>query len=141
MSIQRTKTTIYGRFDEGEDLHDAYQRVMRDEDVTAGVVLSGIGMLEDPELGYFVGDGAYDREVLEGRYELLSTQGNLSLHEGEPFTHLHVVLGTPDHGSVGGHLFAGDVAVAHEFALQVLPDGSLERRDDPSTGLLSLCPV
>ncbi len=140
MTMQRSKDSITGRFDEGQDLHEAYKELAREQDVTAGIVVSGIGMLQDPELGYFVGDGEYDRHTLEGNYELLSTQGNLAQHDGEPFTHLHVVLGDQEHNALGGHLFTGTIKVAHEFNVKILPHGSLQRRDDPNSGLLKLCP-
>lgn len=131
---------IYGKFAEGQDLRTAYADLMEERGVEVGIVLAGIGMLEDPTLGFFQGDGEYDRHTLEGAYELLSTQGNLALAEGEPFPHLHVTLGGEDHAVQGGHLFEGTVAVGHEYAVRVLPDGALTREHDPETGLKALQP-
>lgn len=139
VTVLRVGDVLHGTLDAGPDLHAAYQDLARAHDVDAAYVLSGIGMLADPEVGYFVGEGRYERAVLEGNYELVSTMGNLALHDGEPFTHLHVSLAGPDHRVVGGHLFAGAIAVTHECALQVLPPGSLERRTSEATGLLTLC--
>lgn len=129
---------VYGTFPAGVDLREAYHDLMRKREIEAGVIVSGIGMVKDPTLGYFLGDGEYDEHTLEGRYELLATQGNLSLDDGEPFAHLHVTLSGEDHSALGGHLFEGEIHVGHEFGLRVLPAGSLVREHDPSTGLKGL---
>lgn len=138
MKAGRDDDVIYGTFDEGQELRTAYADLMREHEVESGVVLTGIGMLEDPVLGFFLGDGEYDRHTLEGAYELLTTQGNLAISEGEPFPHLHVTLGGEGHEVHGGHLFEGTVAVGHEYAVRVLPDGALTRSHDPGTGLQGL---
>jgi predicted DNA-binding protein with PD1-like motif len=131
---------VYGTFEAGRDLRTAYADLMEERGFEAGIVLTGIGMLEDPTLGFFQGEGEYDRHTLEGAYELLTTQGNLATSDGEPFPHLHVTLGGEDHAVQGGHLFEGTVAVGHEFAVRVLPDGALTRSHDPGTGLQALRP-
>jgi predicted DNA-binding protein with PD1-like motif len=138
MDTARTGDVIYGTFSEGVDLREAYHELMRERGIEAGVVLSGIGMVQDPTLGFFEGDGVYDEQTLEGRFELLATQGNLATDDGEPFAHLHVTLAGEDHGSIGGHFFGGQVHVGHEFGVRVLPAGSLVREHDPSTGLKGL---
>lgn len=138
MDTARDGDVIYGTFPEGVELREAYHELMREHGIASGVILTGIGMVEDPTLGFFEGDGEYDEETLEGRFELLATQGNLATSEGEPFAHLHVTLGGEDHASVGGHLFDATVHVGHEFGVRVLPADSLSRSLDPSTGLQSL---
>jgi predicted DNA-binding protein with PD1-like motif len=138
MDTKQDGDVVYGTFEEGRELRGAYHELMRERGFDAGVVLTGIGMLEDPTVGFFEGDGEYDRHTLEGRYELLATQGDLALSDGEPFAHLHVTLGGEDHGTLGGHLFEGTVHVGHEFAVRALPEGSLVRTHDPSTGLKGL---
>jgi predicted DNA-binding protein with PD1-like motif len=138
MDTVQADDVVYGTFEAGRDLRGAYHELMRERSIEAGLVLTGIGMLEDPTLGYFQGDGEYDEHQLEGRYELLATQGDLAYSDGEPFAHLHVTLSGEDHEAIGGHLFEADVLVGHEFGVRVLPEGSLVRRHDPSTGLKGL---
>lgn len=138
MDTARTDEVVYGTFPEGVELRGAYHDLMRERGIEAAVIQTGIGMLKDPTLGYFLGDGEYDEHTLEGRYELLATQGNLALDDGEPFAHLHVTLSGEDHRAIGGHLFEGEVHVGHEFGLRVLPAGILVRKHDPSTGLKAL---
>ncbi|PSG96167.1 hypothetical protein BRD56_12000 [Thermoplasmatales archaeon SW_10_69_26] len=138
MDTARNDDVIYGTFEEGVELREAYHGLMRERSIESAIVLTGIGMVEDPTLGFFEGDGEYDKQTLEGRYELLATQGNLATTDNDPFAHLHVTLGGEDHASLGGHLFDATVHVGHEFGIRVLPEGSLVRRHDPSTGLKGL---
>ncbi len=140
METGRQDDIVYGTFQEGVELRAAYTKLMGEHGIEAGIVLSGIGMLKDPTLGYFVGDGEYERETVEGRFELLSTQGNLATADEGPFPHLHVTLGGDDHDAFGGHLFEATVEVGHEFAVRVLSEGSLVREHDPATGLEGLKP-
>ena len=57
----------------------------------------------------------------------MQLSGNISMKEGEPFVHAHVVLGGPDFQCRSGHLFAANVAVTVE--LHLLPLGfEIERR-------------
>lgn len=138
MTARRHENVLYGTFEAGVDLREAYHELMREQGIEAGIVVSGIGMVEDPTLGFFLGDGEYDEETLEGRFELLATQGNLATSDGEPFAHLHVTLAGEEHAAVGGHFFGGTVYVGHEFGVRVLPSGSLTRSHDTATGLQSL---
>ena len=48
----------------------------QEENIKAGMIVSGIGMLKDPEIGYYTGTG-YEQRKLEGVYELVSITGYL----------------------------------------------------------------
>ena len=73
---------------------------------------TGIGALTNVEIGYFDRKRKeYIREEINEQVELLSCIGNITMKEGKPFTHLHVVLGKRDFSVVGGHLFRGEVFV------------------------------
>ncbi len=67
--------------------------------------------------------------------EILSGLGNISLKDGKPFVHLHLVLGQEDGSCVGGHAMPGCVIFAAEAALFALDGLPLEREYDPETGL------
>lgn len=121
----------------GHDLVEAYRGFAREHRVEAAVVLAGIGMLKDPELGFFDGH-RYLRTQLRGEHELVALQGNLALLDGEPFAHLHASVAGRDHVARGGHLFSGLVHVTHEGAVRVLEGVRLERARDAATGLALL---
>jgi hypothetical protein len=137
MHARRSGADWFLAFDPGAQLHEAYRAFAREQSIGAAVIVAGIGMMKDPELGYFDGQG-YRKQRFPGAFELVSTQGNLALLDGAPFTHLHVTLGGPDHGARSGHLFEGEVHVAHEGCLRVLEGVELRRSRPPSSPLASL---
>ncbi|MDI3475105.1 MAG: uncharacterized protein PWQ95_833 [Thermococcaceae archaeon] len=99
-------------------------------------VLSGIGTLKNPRIGYFLEEEKkYKVMKLTGTYELVSLSGNISIREGKPFIHLHVSLGGPDGKLYGGHLVEGEVFVAEVFIQELLGE-PLERK--PQDNGLSL---
>jgi len=97
--------------------------------------ISGMGALHDPELGsYSFEEGTFGRLKLEGDWELLVLNANVSLKDGAPFIHPHVVLGDPQGNVRGGHLFAAEVHVA-EIYVHVMAGQALSRVPDDETGL------
>ncbi|MBN1524050.1 MAG: DNA-binding protein [Spirochaetales bacterium] len=104
-------TLIFIRFDPKEDLMDGLKKIIEQEHIAAGVVLSGIGCFakcrihqvdvsETPDL--LNRKQAY-RE-LSGGWEIGSIQGIIA--DGEP--HLHVTLSEGDK-TVSGHLEPGSI--------------------------------
>jgi predicted DNA-binding protein with PD1-like motif len=67
--------------------------------------------------------------------EILSGQGNVSLKDGKPFVHLHLVLGRSDGSCLGGHAAAGCKIFACEAAILALDGPALVREPDEATGL------
>ena len=129
--------TWFVAFEPGVQLHEAYRAFAREQRIGAAIIEAGIGMLRDPELGFFDGQ-QYQRTRLRGAFELVSTQGNVSLLDGAPFTHLHVTVAGADHVARAGHLFEGEVHVAHEGALRALEGVDLRRARDPGSPLATL---
>jgi predicted DNA-binding protein with PD1-like motif len=122
------------RLDRGEDLVRCVTEYCRGAGLHAGSV-SGIGALEEVELGYYVLPArAYDRRRLPGVWELLSLAGNVTLLDGAPFLHAHAVLSAPDFTVTGGHLFGGRIAVTGELFI-VEAGMPLSRRMDEAIGL------
>lgn len=60
------------RLHAGEDVHPALVKLCEEHGLSGGFISSGIGMLKDPELGYFVSKGKYARKVFPGNFELLN---------------------------------------------------------------------
>lgn len=137
MPARRDGDVWFVHFEAGEQLHEAYRALARKENIRAAVIVAGIGMVKDPELGYFDGR-AYHKSRLQGEFELISTQGNVAMLDGAPFTHLHVTVAGADHVARAGHLFDGAVHISHEGALRVLPGLDLRRERDHATQLARL---
>ena len=100
------------RLPPGTDLYDGITDAARELEIRAAGV-NVIGALRSLRYGY------YDQEEKEyhelshdGELELASAIGNVSIREGEPFLHMHVVAGKTDGSTIGGHLFGGEVFVA-----------------------------
>lgn len=102
--------------------------------VEAGLVW-GIGMVRKARLGYWNGS-EYEEHKLAEPAELLSLHCNLSLKEGKPFPHCHVVIGRRDGTVAGGHLLGATVHNVNELYIKRL-GLRLERRKEES-GLLGL---
>ncbi len=113
------------RFDRGEVFPAALEDWCASSGTSSAVILCGVGMMKDAELGVLDGT-AYRRKTIPGPSEVLSLQGNVSMRDGMPFAHVHTVLGGHDFTASGGHLFSGIVAVTLEVALCMIPS-PLER--------------
>lgn len=99
-----------------------------------------IGALKRARLGFFDQQGNKYREILvDSPHEIAACVGNISLKDGQPFAHAHVVLADERGNTRAGHLFEGIVFVA-EVHLRQLKGAKLEREYDEATGL-SLWPI
>ena len=120
MEYTRSGSDVFMRLDEGEEIHTSIQAICKSEGISGAAITSGIGRVRDTDIGYLDDQNVYQRIIRKEPHELLSLQGNVSIFEGEPFTHLHVVLSDNDHKVHGGHLFASTIHVVAEIHLRVL---------------------
>ena len=86
--------------------------------------------------------GAYDQqqhvyvtETATADLEIINCSGNISLMDGNPMVHAHIVLGDEKGNTTGGHLFSDTILFAGEISLQELIGTPLERAYDKRTGL------
>jgi predicted DNA-binding protein with PD1-like motif len=120
MEYTRSGSDVFMRLDEGEEIHTSIQAICKSEGISGAAITSGIGRVRDTDIGYLDDQNVYQRIIRKEPHELLSLQGNVSIFEGEPFTHLHVVLSDNDHKVHGGHLFTSTIHVVGEIHLRVL---------------------
>ncbi len=139
MYAKRENDQLVIRLQAGEDVPGALLALCREHGVQGGFVVSGIGMLSDPELGFFVQAGQYERQTFPGRHELLHLSGNISLRDGDVMAHLHAMLAHEDYSVFGGHLFGAKVGLTLELLLQIVPDTvRMSRVVEPDSGLPGL---
>lgn len=139
MHSARAGNTIAVRLEEGEDIHGMILEACRQHGVRGGFVISAIGMLADPELGYFVGKARYESKRFEGRFECLSLTGNVAEKYGELMAHLHAMCADEDYGVFGGHLISAQVGVTLEVGLAVVDEPvRMYRELEADTGLPGL---
>ena len=122
------------RMYDGEDLLDHLSGLP----VDCAIILCGIGMLRDVELGYWNGE-IYEKHAITEPVELVSLQGNIAGSEDGVVVHVHACVARRDGSTSGGHLFAGTVHNAAEIALG-LPEGIVLERAMEETGLAGLRP-
>lgn len=98
--------------------------------------LSGIGAVSRATIRYY--DQAKKDWVdleLDQRLEVVSMTGNVSLLNGEPIVHLHVVLADEEGRCYGGHLGNNTVCFNLEILMNTLSGPSVIRKMDAQTGL------
>ena len=139
MRSQRTGYGAVVRLDAGEEIVASLAMWAQAHGVRGGT-LSGIGAVGETELGFFHRDSqTYEKRTFTGDHEILSLLGNLSLLDGKPFPHCHLILAGPDFVAYGGHLFRGVVAVTCEVHV-VLSDTPIVRQARLERGFHPLAP-
>ena len=133
------ENAIVVRLIAGEEVIPALLKAMTDHGVEAGFVTSGIGMLADPEFGYFVSKGKYASRTFDGRFECLCLTGNISRKDGELTAHIHGMCADEDYHVFGGHLFQATVGLTLEVMIsRVKSPVKMHRELEEETGLAGL---
>jgi predicted DNA-binding protein with PD1-like motif len=134
VEVLESRDQLLVRMTRGESLFELLSAVVEKYGLGHAVV-SGIGAIEDVELGaYDLSRRGYVHQELEGGWELLSLTGNVSWVEAKPFPHLHAVLSDRDCSVRGGHLFRARVYATLELSLSKGKE-RVERTYDPETCL------
>jgi len=116
------------------DLVQTMTELVRSKGIEAGS-FTVIGALKRARLGYYDQKNHEYRELkIDSPHEMASCIGNVSLKDGEPFIHAHVVLADETGNTKAGHLLEG-VVFAAEVHLRQLEGPRLERKYDEVTGL------
>jgi predicted DNA-binding protein with PD1-like motif len=103
----------------GEDLLDGLNRAVAELGFRAAT-LQVIGGLEEATLGYLDPDTQEYVRTTTGHVEIASGLGNVSVRDGEPFIHLHLVVSGSDGAARGGHAMEGCRAFVVEAYLREL---------------------
>lgn len=116
------------RLRRGDDLLESIRAYARAHQLSAAVVVSGVGCVTRAVIRDASGVTTH---TLEGRYEIVSLQGTVSSER----THLHIALAGEDLAAIGGHLCPGTlVNTTCEVVLLALEGVAFERVFDPETG-------
>ncbi len=136
MQSEEEMNYILVKLNDDEDLFLAMESVIDKHEIESGIILSGIGMLRDCEIGFYNGK-EYIKERFVDPMELLSMHGSIA-RKKEGKIHIHVGLANSEHKVFGGHLFSAKVCVLNEIVLLKLSKISLERKLNEKSGLLEL---
>jgi predicted DNA-binding protein with PD1-like motif len=114
-----------------QELNDAAQKL----GIEAGTV-QAIGAVSELSIGYFDQTRKeYRTNSFASAFEIGSGLGNVSLKDGAPFVHLHVIATGPDGATVGGHLMEGTKVYMVEAYLRQLGGPAPVREQDDDIGL------
>jgi predicted DNA-binding protein with PD1-like motif len=113
--------TIALVFETGEQVNDQILEFARAHEIHAAQ-LTGIGGFREVTLGYFDWEIKDYRPIpIQEQVELVSLNGNISLDDGNPKLHAHVVVGKSDGSAWAGHLLSAIVRPTLELVLVESP--------------------
>jgi predicted DNA-binding protein with PD1-like motif len=125
-----------GRLPQGGDLINSIEEFCK-KALIQMATFSVIGAVSSATIG------AYDQKQQvyvtfkeEAPLEIVSCIGNVSLKDGKPFIHAHILLADEQGKTIGGHLFSETIIYAGEINLQELAGKPMERTYDSNTGLM-----
>jgi predicted DNA-binding protein with PD1-like motif len=122
------------RLDHGVDLVDQISKLAVAEGIRTGT-FSALGALTQAEIAFYDQEShEYSELLVEESSELVSCTGNVSIRDGKPFVHAHVVLADCDGKTIGGHLLHGNIFAAELFLIELLGE-PMVRESDETTGL------
>jgi uncharacterized protein len=114
------------------DLRQTLQSIAHTENITAGIILSGIGSLNTVSLRFA---GQNTHTTIDGKHEILTLAGTIGL-DG---VHLHMSVANAQGQVIGGHVVDGCmVYTTVELTIGILPDLQFQRILDQRTGFAEL---
>lgn len=138
MQYKQVDKDYFIYIEKNEKVMDTLIRFCKDQAITNGKI-SGIGAVKEIEIGAYDTVGKeYIRKQFPDVWELVSYEGNVTLKDGDPFVHGHVVLSNHDMKTIGGHLFEMTVAAVGEFFLRKF-DNDAYREINEDVGLPCIC--
>lgn len=132
--INKRPKTFAVVFETGDEVMAGLKRFAREQRLSASH-FTAIGAFSAAVIGFFnLVKREYKRIPISEQVEVLSLLGDVTLVDGEPQLHAHVVLGKSDGTAHGGHLLEAQVRPTLEVILIESPR-HLHRAHDPETGL------
>ena len=123
------------RLDPEEEVVQCLTELCEKEDIRLAEV-SGLGAASEVELGLFDTDTkSFQGKCFRGAYEIATLTGSVTRKDGEPYLHLHTVIGNPVKGEChGGHMVRAVISATAEFFVDILP-GETGRKMNDRIGL------
>jgi predicted DNA-binding protein with PD1-like motif len=96
---------------------------------------TAIGAVNGAILGWFDPQRKmYKKIPIQGQHEVIGMSGDIALYRGKPVVHTHMLVGTSDGTTLGGHVLAAYVSPTLEVMIAVDPV-TMRKRFDPDTDL------
>jgi predicted DNA-binding protein with PD1-like motif len=102
---------------------------------------TAIGALNEATLAWFDPQRKmYKKIPIDGQVEVISMIGDIAIYQGKPVVHTHMVVGTSDGTTRGGHVLDAYVSPTLEVMVTVDPI-AMQKRFDPETDLTLIDPA
>jgi predicted DNA-binding protein with PD1-like motif len=102
---------------------------------------TAIGAVSGATLGWFDPQRKmYKKIPIIGQHEVIGMSGDIVLYQGKPVVHTHMVVGSPDGTTQGGHVLDAYVSPTLEGMVTVDPK-AMQKRFDPETDLTLIDPT
>lgn len=136
MESYNIKNIFIGKLTRGTDLYSGITDFIQSKNVRTGRV-TGMGAVQRAKLAYYDQQAMkYCDLIFNHAMEIVSLYGNISVRDGVPFAHVHVVLSDAEGKCIGGHLLPGNTPVfACELIVEEFGGRDLVRQPDSDTGL------
>jgi predicted DNA-binding protein with PD1-like motif len=114
------------RFSTGDEILSGLYDLVAKHRITSGHIMGIGGLAPGALLGW--GDpevGGFKKVEIKDKTEIVSLLGDISLRNGAPYVHVHMVVGSADGSTKAGHLLEARIAPVGE--LTVVATGFGER--------------
>jgi predicted DNA-binding protein with PD1-like motif len=102
---------------------------------------TAIGALNGATLAWFDPQRKmYKKIPIDGQVEVIGMSGDIGLYQGKPVVHTHMIVGTRDGATRGGHVLEAFVSPTLEVMVTVDPI-TMQKRFDPETDLTLIDPT
>ena len=129
------KKHFMGSFPCGTDLLEGLTGICEQENIILGRV-EAIGAVQKARFGFYNQKGREYQFIEKNvEMEILKCSGNISINDGKPMVHAHIILADENGNAFGGHLAKGTIVFACEFIIQSFNGAELIREFDESTNL------
>lgn len=100
----------------GERLQEGIKKCAEDAQLL-GASIQGIGQFLNPTFAYYGPNEQPHTISLEGTYEVISLNGNISLSNEHYYTHIHAVLGNDKLEARAGHIKESTIGATAELVI------------------------
>jgi len=129
--VERTYALV---LETGDDVLEEITHFATEQELKANH-FTAIGAFSEAEVGFFdFSKKDHNRIPIKEQTEVLSLTGDITVFEGKPQIHAHVVLGKSDGTAHGGHLLKAIVHPTLEIILVESPS-SMTRKMDTASGI------
>ena len=116
------------RLKSGQDLFDSIEAFVKEKQIEAGCLLSGVGSLTHATIR--LANREFSSEY-DGHFEIVSITGTISIHG----SHLHISISDGDGKTIGGHFESGcTIYTTAEIVIAVFNDVIYKREFAEDSG-------